>query len=188
MALAWFLMAGNSLRADDITLAWDQSQGATGYKLYYGTASRVYTTTIDVGNVFQYTIRNLQGFAAPINVRFIIGIATKPAGAVIGWDSVAGATGYKIKYGTAAGNYSKTIDVGNVTQYLITELAPATRYYVAVSSYGAGTITYWFAATAYAPGMESDYSTEVSYRASESRDSAEFNFLTFPVPAGIRIQ
>lgn len=32
-----------------ITLAWDPSAGATGYKLYQGTASRAYAITNDVG-------------------------------------------------------------------------------------------------------------------------------------------
>ena len=37
--------------AAQITLAWDAEDGAAGYKIYYGTASDAYTTSVDVGNV-----------------------------------------------------------------------------------------------------------------------------------------
>jgi hypothetical protein len=58
-------------------------------------------------------------------------------------------SGYKIYYGTASGNYSKTIDVGNVTTYTITNLTDG--------------VTYYFAATAYDRSMnESRYSNEVN--------------------------
>ena len=32
-------------------LAWDEVNGAAGYKIYYGTSSGIYVTPIDVGNV-----------------------------------------------------------------------------------------------------------------------------------------
>ncbi len=56
--------------------------------------------------------------------------------------------GYKIYYGTSSGNYTRIIDVGNVTTSVINNLAPG---------------TYYFTTTAYdASGIESDYSNEVS--------------------------
>ncbi len=56
--------------------------------------------------------------------------------------------GYKIYYGTASGNYTTTINVGNVTTYTINNLAPG---------------TYYFAATAVnSAGNESGYSNEAS--------------------------
>lgn len=57
-------------------------------------------------------------------------------------------SGYKIYYGTSAGNYSVVIDAGNVTEYKIDDLSPGT-YYFAVTAYNR-----W--------GYESDYSNEVS--------------------------
>ncbi len=44
-----------------VTLAWDanKDQGLAGYKIYYGSASRNYSTVIDVGNVTTYTVANL---------------------------------------------------------------------------------------------------------------------------------
>jgi len=56
--------------------------------------------------------------------------------------------GYKIYYGTAQGVYTTTIDVGNVTTYIINNLAPGTYYFVTVS-YNTS-------------GNESAYSNEIS--------------------------
>lgn len=168
-------------RAASITLAWDTSENATGYKLYYGTTSKTYTTTIDVHNVLTYTIADLAGISAPANVRLAIATATKPAAVLIAWDSVIGATGYTIKYGTVSGTYTTTITTGNVGQYLLPGLKNNTTYYLTVTATGTGTTTYYFAATAYNQSMESDYSDEVSYTSTTSTPSTEFNFKTLRV-------
>jgi len=41
-----------------VTLAWDANseEDLAGYRIYWGTQSRVYTNTFDVGNVIQTTI------------------------------------------------------------------------------------------------------------------------------------
>jgi hypothetical protein len=50
-----------TIMAAEATLAWDPSSGSVaGYKLYYGFASRSYSTEINVGNVTQYTVTGLQ--------------------------------------------------------------------------------------------------------------------------------
>jgi fibronectin type III domain protein len=55
--------AGNApmLTASPVTLEWDKSPGrdVKGYRVHYGTASRTYSKTIDVGNVTTYTVSNL---------------------------------------------------------------------------------------------------------------------------------
>ena len=45
-----------------VALAWDRSPGlgVKGYRLHYGTASRSYSSIIDVGNVTTYKISNLR--------------------------------------------------------------------------------------------------------------------------------
>jgi hypothetical protein len=43
--------------------------------------------------------------------------------------------GYFLSYGTASGQYTTTIDVGNVTSYIFTEPNPAVRYYLALRAY-----------------------------------------------------
>jgi hypothetical protein len=48
----FFVLSQFSVLADDVTLTWNPSTdtGVAGYKIYYGTASRVYTNSLDVGN------------------------------------------------------------------------------------------------------------------------------------------
>jgi hypothetical protein len=56
--------------------------------------------------------------------------------------------GYTIYYGTQSGIYDFTIDVGNVTQYTVTGLEPATQYYFSVTARDSS-------------GNESDFSAEL---------------------------
>lgn len=66
--------------------------------------------------------------------------------------------GYKIRYGTASGNYSQTIDVGNVTTYTVPSLVDGSTYYFAVTAYDTS-------------GNESGYSNEVSKTLSSGADT-----------------
>jgi PKD repeat protein len=56
-----FFLSFNLALAGDINLAWDASpsDGVAGYKLFYGSASNSYQTSIDVGNVTSYQIAGL---------------------------------------------------------------------------------------------------------------------------------
>lgn len=47
------------LAVEALMLAWDPSERATGYKVYYGTASQVYDTILDVGAVTSVVISDL---------------------------------------------------------------------------------------------------------------------------------
>mgnify|MGYP001400307269 CR=1 FL=1 len=58
--------------------------------------------------------------------------------------------GYKIYTGTAPGNYSQNIDVGNITSYILSSLNDATTYYFAVIAYDAS-------------GVVSDFSNQAVY-------------------------
>jgi hypothetical protein len=53
----------------------------------------------------------------------------------LSWTGSAGATGYHVHYGTASGNYTTTVDVGNTTSTVLQGLQDCTRYYFAVSAY-----------------------------------------------------
>lgn len=80
------------------------------------------------------------------------------ASAVLSWDSSTTSAdgsqlndlaGYKVYYGTESGNYSGSIDVGNVVTYQVNNLSPGATYY--------------FVATAYdTTGNESQYSAEIN--------------------------
>ncbi|MFO1204710.1 MAG: LamG-like jellyroll fold domain-containing protein [Burkholderiales bacterium] len=45
--------------AGQVSLAWDAVSGATGYRLYYGTASGSYTSNVDAKTATTYTVANL---------------------------------------------------------------------------------------------------------------------------------
>lgn len=62
---------------------------------------------------------------------------------------LADLAGYKIYYGQSSGNYSETLNVGNVTSHLLGGLAEGKTYYFAAAAYDVS-------------GNESDFSNEVS--------------------------
>jgi len=55
------MLSAVATQAAQVKLAWDTNtdEDLAGYKVYYGTASRQYEWSIDVGNVTTYTITNL---------------------------------------------------------------------------------------------------------------------------------
>ena len=61
LALMAFFLSVQDGRATLLTFAWDEVDGAAGYKLYYGKASRHYTRAVDVGNVSEYTLDVAEG-------------------------------------------------------------------------------------------------------------------------------
>jgi len=56
---------------------------------------------------------------------------------VLAWDpnEEPDVTGYRVHYGTASGQYSEIIDVGNATSAPIEDLLPGTTYFFAVTAY-----------------------------------------------------
>ncbi|MDD5206707.1 MAG: fibronectin type III domain-containing protein, partial [Desulfobacterales bacterium] len=56
--LAALLGHVQSSHAAQVRLEWNASSetNLAGYKIYYGTQSRVYTNSIDVGNTTNYTV------------------------------------------------------------------------------------------------------------------------------------
>jgi hypothetical protein len=55
----------------------------------------------------------------------------------LNWNTVSGATGYVVRYGTSPGNYLTRIDIGNVTSHTVTGLTTGQQYYFAIDSYNA---------------------------------------------------
>jgi hypothetical protein len=53
------------------------------------------------------------------------------------WEAVEGASGYRIYYGLSAGNYSNSVDVGNVTDVDLEGFNDCTTYHLAVKAYNA---------------------------------------------------
>lgn len=59
--LLFMLFLATSVPAGTVTLAWDPSPspGVTGYKLWQGGSSRVYTNSTALGSVLAYTVQNV---------------------------------------------------------------------------------------------------------------------------------
>lgn len=55
----------------------------------------------------------------------------------LAWDASTSANvgGYKLYYGQTSGNYTSSVDVGNVTSYKLTGLADGVKYFIALKSY-----------------------------------------------------
>ncbi|WP_214629245.1 DUF7594 domain-containing protein [Paenibacillus agaridevorans] len=53
----------------------------------------------------------------------------------LAWSQAEGATGYKVKYGTAPGSYTNVVDMGMATNGTVTGLTNGLTYYFAVSAY-----------------------------------------------------
>jgi len=95
-----------------------------------------------------FTILSLTLFSGPLYA----GTATlswDPPTTNVDGSPLTGLSGYKVYYGTASGNYTQTINVGNVTTYIAANLTDGLTYYFAVTA--SDTL-----------GNESGYSNEVS--------------------------
>lgn len=155
----WVMYA--DINSGSVSLKWQSSLNADGYKVKYGTQPGVYTNTIDVGNTlsanvtgltngstyyFVVTAYNSTGESAVSNE--VSASLVKPSAPLIRrvyaertghiaieWQGVKGATGYKVKYGTSPDTYTNTVDAGNNWGQLITGLTPGTTYYFVVTAY-----------------------------------------------------
>jgi hypothetical protein len=60
-AICAMLLFPIAASAADVTLIWDANTETdlAGYKLYYGTASRAYAESVDVGNVTQHMLNDM---------------------------------------------------------------------------------------------------------------------------------
>jgi hypothetical protein len=65
------------------------------------------------------------------------------------WDPAQNAAGYRIYYGQSAGQYSNSVDVGNVVEAEIVGLDDCTTYYLAVKAYNTA-------------GESTDFSNEIA--------------------------
>ncbi len=90
------------------------------------------------------------------------------AGSVsLSWDPVSNPTlaGYKVYYGPAVGNYTSSVDVGNVTTYTVVNLVEGQNYHFAVTDYDA-------------THTESAFSNDVSATVAYSAPVAQFTAST----------
>ncbi|HPN56603.1 MAG TPA: toxin TcdB middle/N-terminal domain-containing protein, partial [Candidatus Omnitrophota bacterium] len=104
------------------------------YLYAFSTENGTSTTkkaTGDMCHLVQMVEQQGGGLPAPV-----LNSATPGNGQVsLGWSQVAGATGYKVKYGTSSGIYTTTLDVGEVTTYQVSGLQNGETYYFVVVAY-----------------------------------------------------
>jgi len=62
LTLAVIVLVFGNAGAAQVSLTWEAEDGAVGYKIYYGTASDAYTTSIDVGSVTTYALNLADGY------------------------------------------------------------------------------------------------------------------------------
>ena len=195
------------LNSSSVRLNWDKnsSSGVTGYRLYYGTASRLYTGTgaAEGSSPISFTNRSttdqdpdtLALAGAPLSAR---GSQCNPGPPESGHRRLVerGCRRQRIQdllqsttsFDAATLPANPVVVDGNVTTYTITGLTNGTRYYVAVTA--TAKPFYYFAVTAAkdltvasSPGStnESAYSTEVSTVMNSTIAEGTFN----PPPASI---
>ncbi len=184
--------------ATTISISWNPNNSyvVSGYRLYYGTASGVYTGTgategdspIDIASGTTTTTLSSLATATIAPPSPTLNSTSPLNGAlVLSWTASSGATGYKVYYGTSSPP-TTPVDVGNTTTYTLTGLTNGQTYFVAVSAVTQA--TYFMAVTAFDnsagpfdPGIshESAYSQEVSENVGAPAESSISNILSdFP--------
>jgi len=110
-----------------------------------------------------FKITGLTKFLGGLLILTALITSVQAAGSVtLAWNrsSDTNVAGYNIYYGGASGAYTNEISVGNATNATISGLVQGTVYYFAATTYAAS-------------GMESPFSSEVSY--------------TVPIPPGVQL-
>ena len=182
-----------------ISVSWNANNGylVTGYRVYYGSSSGVYTGTGATEGNSPITVQNntttsttlsglvSSGTTTPANPT-LTSVSPLNESLSLSWDAVDGATGYRIYYGTSSPP-TTPVDVGNTTTYTLSGLTNDQTYYVAVSAIAQPTI--YIAVTAidgtgsYNPGIghESTYSLESTVSVGSAMESGLSNILSdFP--------
>ncbi len=182
-----------------VTLNWTPNTWylTGGYKIYYGNASGTYTgtgategsspITVPTGSATSFTLTGLTISATTPASPTLNPPAPLNESLALSWNTVAGATGYKVYYGTVSPP-TTAVDVGPNTSYTLPGLTNGQTYYVAVSAYSQSLL--YLAVTAldstngpFEAGLqhESEYSQEVTAGTGDLKESSLSNVLSdFP--------
>jgi hypothetical protein len=198
-----FLVSGVTSSLDTttniISVSWNANNSylVTGYRVYYGNTSGVYTGTGATEGASPISVQNNTTTSTTLS-GLTSGVTTTPASPTLNsvtplnesltmsWTAVDGATGYRIYYGTSSPP-STTVDVGDTTTYTLSGLTNDQTYFVAVSAIAQP--TFYIAVTAidntgpYDPGIEheSAYSQESSVSVGSPMESGLSNIINdFP--------
>jgi len=142
-----------------VSLSWDVTSGATGYKVLRGTTTGVYTVTNSVtlntnfdatvvgGTTYFYAVQatNSSGAGAlssEVSVTPTVALPSTPAGftatgtnsaVLLSWNIAAGATGYNIKRATTSGAEATIASTG-ATSYTDAAVVNGTTHFYTVSA------------------------------------------------------
>ncbi len=150
-----------------VSLTWDSVAGATSYKVYKSTTTGTGYSEVDPGTAKTATSYTVTGLSNSTWYYFVVTVttsggespyssevsamssvpsaptnlsATSGDGQVsLSWDSVIGATGYKVYKSTATGSGYIEVDSGTnktATSYTVTGLSNNTPYYFVVKASG----------------------------------------------------
>lgn len=114
-----FALVGRA-HAGEVTLTWDANtdQNLAGYKLYFGTASKSYTGSVNVGNTTSYTLANL----ADGEIYYFAATA---------YDGYGNESDYSAELAHAVGNHPPVADAGpdqDLAEALTVTLSGANSY------------------------------------------------------------
>ncbi|MDX2109959.1 MAG: PA14 domain-containing protein [Verrucomicrobiota bacterium] len=137
-AVAASTTAGGTVRlaADDVTAIATGASGGTltgNVTLTAGIHSLKVRATSGSFTINQVTILATGAPTAPT----ITSITDGNLSLSLGWSTVSGVSGYRVRWGTASGSYTNSMDVGSATNFTITGLTHNATYYVAVGAYNA---------------------------------------------------
>ncbi len=95
------------------------------------------TTIICFPRIIAYVFRKVSLLTLLALALLVSPMVAYGATVTLAWDANTepDLAGYKIYYGTASGNYSDSIDVGDVTEYTVTGLDDGGTYYFAATAY-----------------------------------------------------
>src|SRR5207302_6900558 len=79
---------------------------------------------------------------APLLFLALTAISVRAQGVTLAWDpdSDPTVTGYRLYVGTYSGVYTQTVEVGNATSTLVSNLASGATYYFAVTAYNSASV------------------------------------------------
>jgi hypothetical protein len=175
-------VAASTPSATTISISWNPNNGyaVTGYKVYYGTSSKLYDGTgaaegnspITLTTGTAATSFTLSGLATAVTPSTPTLISSSPLneGFVLNWSAAQGATSYKIYYGTTSPP-TTSINVGTRTSYTLSGLTNGQTYYVGVSAVAEN--TYYVAVTAFDSIGSASGSPGISHESAYSQEKRE---------------